>query len=231
MAGDWLKLESSTPDKPEVQAISDELGICCAEVVGRLILVWRWFDQQSRDGYAPVTLSALSKIAGLAGFAESMEKQLWLSTGKKGVTVMNFDRHNGKSAKTRALTKDRVKRYRNAPNVTSASPEKRNKEYTPQPPADRSAPRSKPATKCSYCDAAKEGNVNGFDYCHDQDHFRQALDHVKPFTQPTHAREASAEDRPKLDPDQGYPVKAKRGKFDDEPGDDSQRLSDLPPGT
>lgn len=220
MAGDWLKLESSTPDKPEVQAIAAELSITTAEVVGRLILVWRWFDQQSRDGYAPVTLPLLSRIAGLDGFAESMEKQLWLSTGKKGVTVMNFERHNGKSAKVRALAKDRMQRHRNASSVTSASPEKRREDITPKPPRSSSASTSKPATKCSYCDAAKEGNVNGFDYCNDQDHFRQALDHVKPFTQPTHARETS----PKLDPEQGYPVRAKKGKFDDEP-------EDLPSGT
>lgn len=181
MAGDWLKMELSTPEKPEVHAIAAELGITPEEAIGRLFLVWRWFDQQSRDGYAPVTLAALSKIAGLAGFAESMEKQAWLSTGKKGVTVNNFDRHNGKSAKTRALTKNRMQRYRNADSVTNASPEKRREDITPKPPADRSASTSKPARKCAYCTAASEGHVNGLAYC--STHFIQAMDNIEPGTQ------------------------------------------------
>lgn len=47
----------------------------------------------------------------------------------------------------------------------------------------------------------------------------------------THARGNGSATSPAVDPDQGFPVKPKRGKFDDEPSDDRDRLSDLPPGT
>ena len=84
MAGDWLKIECATPDKAEVHAIALELGITRAEVVGCLFMVWRWFDQQTETGNAPVTLAALDMYASRTGFAAAMAKAGWLSTGKNG---------------------------------------------------------------------------------------------------------------------------------------------------
>jgi hypothetical protein len=66
-------------------------------------------------------------MVGSQGFAASMQKVGWLTDDG----VPNFDRHNGKPAKERALTQSRVKRLRNADGVTSALPEKRREEKTP----------------------------------------------------------------------------------------------------
>jgi len=46
----------------------------------------------------------------------------------------NFDRHNGKSAKRRSLTKKRTEAWRDAPSVTRASPEKRREEKSKNTP-------------------------------------------------------------------------------------------------
>lgn len=108
MAGDWLKVETSTPDKPEVYAIADRLGMTNEEAFGRLFRVWRWFDSQSRDGHARVTsLSAIDAEARRPGFGQAMAEVGWLVPVPGGLSLPNFDRHNGKSAKTRALAKDR----------------------------------------------------------------------------------------------------------------------------
>jgi len=136
LAGDWIKVEHVTIDKPEVLAMAELLGIEPDAVFGKLFRVWRWFDQQSLNGDARgVTNVTLMKfidtLVASQGFAASMKKVGWLTeTG-----MPNFDRHNGESAKNRALTNKRMKRFRDADSVTSASPEKRREEITPIVPS------------------------------------------------------------------------------------------------
>lgn len=140
MAGDWIKFELATIDKPEVLQMADLLEVTSDEVVGKLLRVWGWFDQRSLNGDAGgvtgVTLMKfIDRHVGRQGFAACMKKVGWLEESG----LPNFDRHNGETAKNRALTKRRMKRLRNA-DVTQtvtqkASPEKRREEITPIVPA------------------------------------------------------------------------------------------------
>lgn len=129
MAGDWIKFQIDTPDKPEVVAIASRLGIDPDAVVGKLIRVWSWFDKHTVDGNAEsVTLAFLDRITGITGFGEQMVFVGWLEQNGSILTMVNFGYHNGSSAKSRALGKDRVDKYRNAHTVTEALPEKRREE-------------------------------------------------------------------------------------------------------
>lgn len=112
MAGDWLKIECSTPDKPEVFLIAERLGFNDSDsVVGKLLRVWIWADQQTEDGNAPsVTKALLDRVAGAPGFADAMIETGWLRPAKTGFVFPNFDRHNGRTAKNRAQTAKRVAR-------------------------------------------------------------------------------------------------------------------------
>ena len=151
MAGDWIKIESVMPDKPEVGVMAEELGIDHDAVVGKLVRFWIWADQQSVDGNAlSVTQALLDRVTFCTGFTLAMEKIGWLVREKDGFTIPNFTVHNGKSAKKRALTNDRVKRKRNALSVTNALPEKRREEKNltttpplPPPPKPSSVPEKK----------------------------------------------------------------------------------------
>lgn len=144
MAGEWLKFEASTPEKPEVFAMTAAMGWDDPDLtVGKLLRVWRWFDQQTIDGNAPnVTLALLDRISGVTGFAQAMCDVGWLIADATGLYLPHFDRHNGKTAKDRALTAKRVAKHKsnaegndkgNAPIVTSALPreEKRREEVNP----------------------------------------------------------------------------------------------------
>lgn len=149
MAGEWLKLECATPDKPEVFAITAAMGWDDPDLtIGKLFRVWRWFDQQTLDGNAPgVTPALLDRIAGVTGFAKCMSDQGWLTISDIGISLPNFDKHSGATAKSRAQTAKRVANHRvdapgnaecNAPTVTGAlaREEKRRKERTaPKTPA------------------------------------------------------------------------------------------------
>lgn len=114
MAGEWLKFEANTPEKPEVFAITVAMGWDDPDLtVGKLLKVWRWFDQQTIEGNAPsVTLSLLDRITGVSGFAQAMCNVGWLVANEAGISLPNFDRHNGKTAKDRCLTAKRVAKHK-----------------------------------------------------------------------------------------------------------------------
>ena len=129
MAGDWIKFQIDTPDKPEVLAIASRLNIDPDAVVGKLIRVWSWFDKHTVDGNAEsVTLSFLDRITGITGFGEQRVFVGWIEQNGSVLTMINFAYHNGKSAKSRALGKDRVEKHRNGESVTKPLLEKRREE-------------------------------------------------------------------------------------------------------
>lgn len=127
----------SLPDKPEVLAISQQLGITRFEVVGRLHILWRWFDTQTDNGHAKsvtsVTLSSCLFGDELGTkFVQSLKNVGWLVEDESGVFVPNFDYHISESAKTRAQSKNRKEnqRKRDANKVTDMSRDDRDNSVT-----------------------------------------------------------------------------------------------------
>ena len=135
MAGDWLKIQVSLPDKPEVWQMAGILAINADEVVGKLIRVWRWFDAHTEDGHATrVTFPLLDHVAGATGFAEAMQMVGWLEESGTDIRLPHFDRHNGKTAKNRALATERkaAERSRNERDTSVTREEKRREEKKEQ---------------------------------------------------------------------------------------------------
>lgn len=129
MAGDWIKFELTTMDKPEVCQIADLADIDPDAVVGKLMRVWGWFDQQTENGNAPsVSKKLLDRMVGVTGFCEHMKSVGWMSEADGLITLPHFDRHNGKTAKNRLLTAKRVANHKsanaksNARNVSGSLP-------------------------------------------------------------------------------------------------------------
>jgi hypothetical protein len=133
MAGYWIKFDTSTSDKPEVWFIAEQLSIDPDAVVGKLLRVWAWFDDHTEKGNAPsVTKALLDRRVGVSGFCAAMIAAGWMVEDGGVLSVPNFDRHNGKTAKSRCLTAKRVANHKNgnaggnakgnAPSVSSALP-------------------------------------------------------------------------------------------------------------
>lgn len=153
----WLKFEASLPEKPETLAITAAMGWDDPDLtVGKLMRLFRWFDQQTIDGNARgVTPALLDRLIGVSGFAQAVADVGWLVVSETGLTLHNFDRHNGETAKSRALTAKRVSKHRsnapanaeaNAPSVTSPlareekSREDKKEEKTPRKRGARTVP-------------------------------------------------------------------------------------------
>lgn len=129
MAGDWIKFELTTLDKPEVCQIADLANIDPDAVVGKLMRVWGWFDQQTENGNAPsVSKKLLDRLVGVTGFCEHMKSVAWMIELDGVISLPHFERHNGKTAKNRLLTAKRVANHKasngkgNAANVSGALP-------------------------------------------------------------------------------------------------------------
>lgn len=164
MAGDWIKVQKDTPDKPEVLAIASRMNLDPDAVVGKLIRIWSWFDTHTIDGNArSVTYSFVDRLTGVTGFAEQVSLVGWLEQNGSELTLPNFGYHNGETAKTRALGKKRTEKYRNNAisdggrndvSVTNSSPEKRREEKKKEEYISQDKP-AKPSRKTSIPDNFK----------------------------------------------------------------------------
>jgi len=115
MAGDWIKMELTLPDKPEVHYIANTLNIDPDAVIGKLLRVWAWFDQHTENGNAHgVTFALVDRLVCVSGFGEAMQFAGWLEQKDSYLCMPNFDKHTSESAKKRAQSASRQKRYRNA---------------------------------------------------------------------------------------------------------------------
>ncbi len=131
MAGDWVKFDVDTFEKPEVIKMANDLGIPEEHVAGCLLKVWCWFNKQSRDGHVnSVTEKYIDRVTCVTGFAQAMREVGWLICSDDGLSLPKFDRHNGKSAKSRALAADRkrMERSRSERDVRVTREEERREE-------------------------------------------------------------------------------------------------------
>jgi len=122
MAGDWIKVTHATPDKPEIVRIADRCGLDIDAAFGKCVRLWIWADQQTVDGNAlTVTDAFIDRLVHCPGFSAALREVDWLQARSGSLAIPRFDRHNGQSAKQRALTRDRVKRKRNGDVVTKST--------------------------------------------------------------------------------------------------------------
>lgn len=117
----WIKIEVSTPDKPEVCAIATRLRIDPDAVVGKLVRLWAWAESNRiQPNDLGVTKEFLDKVCGRKGFTEALLQAGWLIEGPEGLSLPNFERHNGNDSKVRGLTARRVEKHRKTKLQTNA---------------------------------------------------------------------------------------------------------------
>ena len=116
MAGDWLKVEKITPDKPEIGHIARACGISPVEAFAAWFRLWVYFDTVTADGdvrfLTPDDVDRVARQPGLGNALSSDQGCGWITFHAGGATITNWDRHNGESAKQRALDTDRKRRAR-----------------------------------------------------------------------------------------------------------------------
>jgi 5-methylcytosine-specific restriction endonuclease McrA len=173
VAGDWIKFECNLPEKPEVLAITAALGLDDPDAtVGKLMRLFRWFDQHTTDGNAKrVTGALLDKAIGVSGLAQALIDVGWLHPSAEGMRLEKFDRHNGASAKARSETAKRVAAHRSR--KADGADER---VIIPRPV--RATVLARDGHKCVYC-GRKEGEYGPMET--ERDGYMH-IDHVIPTT-------------------------------------------------
>lgn len=104
MAVSWIKVEVILPDKPEVVAMAAELKMKDIDtVVGKLIRLWSWADQQTVTGNGMLVSGAyIDRLVFYKGFTKALISVGWMCGEDGSQKFVNFERHNGETAKARA---------------------------------------------------------------------------------------------------------------------------------
>ncbi|EHK65976.1 hypothetical protein [Achromobacter arsenitoxydans] len=151
MAGDWIKMRSNLWDDPRVARLVDLTDSSEAAVIGGLYWLWATADQHTADGFMPgLSCRQIDRKTGVQGLGQALVDIGWIENHSEGVFIVNFEDHNGASAKKRAQTAKRVANHRssnapetpsddssNAPSVTGAlarEREEKEEEIPPNPP-------------------------------------------------------------------------------------------------
>lgn len=114
MAGDWIKMRGNLWDDPRVARLCDLTEQTEAAIVGGLYWLWATADQHTEDGLMPgLTLRQIDRKTGIQGFGAALVEIGWLSESESGVTLANFEEHNGSSAKRRCMDAQRKANGRN----------------------------------------------------------------------------------------------------------------------
>lgn len=145
MAGDWIKWSKGLTRKMEILQMAARLHVAPAHAAGALMQLMEWVDENvskfddfgnARVTLGPLQSSALDVTLGVQGFMEALAEVGWIRLDGDELVFVNAERHNGKTAKARALTKERVSNHRNGSVTVKTLPEKRREDNIDLPLGD-----------------------------------------------------------------------------------------------
>lgn len=111
MAGEWIAVDLSLPEKQEFQELLDVTRRAECEVHYLLVRMWGWASLHSSDGTARMTLPRMVRLwGGDEHFWRAVHAVGWLviDDEKATITVPGWDRRFSKSAKNRMQHRDRA---------------------------------------------------------------------------------------------------------------------------
>jgi hypothetical protein len=114
MAGFWIPWECGLTRKREILIIANKLGVSRREAAAICMEFWEWASSQTTDGLlVGVSLSTISDIVGVDGFADSLLSVGWLILDGDVLQLPNWGRFNSQSAKKRLRLSENMRRWRN----------------------------------------------------------------------------------------------------------------------
>jgi hypothetical protein len=167
MAGDWIKMRGNLWDDPRVSRLCDLTDQSEAAIVGGLYWLWATADQHTENGVMPgLTIRQIDRKTGVQGLGQALCDIGWVADHPEGVRIVNFEEHNGSSAKRRATDaqrkatgrtvsasdadKQRTEDGQNAPDCGAREEKRREekKEQEKQPSVVGAERAPRPAKKC-----------------------------------------------------------------------------------
>jgi len=120
MAGEWIKWVKGLTRRREIVAVAVKLGKDRRFIACLFMEMMEWADGETEDGHiAGATPGFVDDLVTLRGFFDAFEEQGWFRATAQGITILNWERHNGDSAKRRA--KNALSQHRRRTSVTKTS--------------------------------------------------------------------------------------------------------------
>lgn len=140
-------MRSNLHTDPAVFEIASRVGQNRWEVVGRLSALWAWADGHSADGqHLRVSSVALDSLVETPGFADAMRAVGWLSGRDGDLCFPKWERHNGASAKARALEAEAKRLRRMSGNLLDTCPTESGQNVGPEKRRGERSINTKPPT-------------------------------------------------------------------------------------
>ena len=111
---EWIKVEKLTPDKIEIRTVAADCHCTRGDAFLAWFRLWCYLDSVvDADGLLRgYSAAQADDDARLPGIAESLQRSGWLVFSDTGCSIIGWEKHNGKSAKERALAQQRKSRER-----------------------------------------------------------------------------------------------------------------------
>jgi hypothetical protein len=109
----WIKVVKSTPEKPELNEISRFCHCSKAEAFLAFFKLFCYLDAVTADGFVPfLRKDDVVAVSGLPDMGGAMEAVGWMTFHADGARVIDWEHHNGSSAKKRLMASARQNRWR-----------------------------------------------------------------------------------------------------------------------
>lgn len=111
----WIKVEATTPHKPEIVRIARAVGITRDDAFGKMMRFWIWLDGVSVDGRVDGLVDGdVDDLLSCDGIGAAIASVGWIEFDNDNCRILipNFERHNGETAKGRALKAIRQQKWR-----------------------------------------------------------------------------------------------------------------------
>ena len=113
----WIKVQTNLRTSPKLVRISSALKWTPVQSLGAVVHLWMIADEHATVSglLEGLTFFDLDSMVACPGLAESMAGVGWLKETAKGVQFVNYEEHNGSTAKSRAREQKRKAASRKCP--------------------------------------------------------------------------------------------------------------------
>ncbi len=116
----WIKVRSNLRTSPKLVIVASHLSVTPITALGAICTAWMLADEHADEHglLKQIGLKELDGMIGMEGLGEAMSKVGWLKESSTGVQFIDYEKHNGSTAKSRARDQQRKQSSRLRPKKT-----------------------------------------------------------------------------------------------------------------
>lgn len=111
----WIKIMTGLPRSAKIMRLAAVLKCDRLKALGAAVDWFCWLDEQCTDGCTGLTPRQVDEMLGVRKLCDALVTVGWAEVHEDCIVhAVDFEQHNGEGAKGRAVTAERVAKYRNS---------------------------------------------------------------------------------------------------------------------